>query len=83
MNATSAASQRSGAAPSRGGELHKGSPVFLALTAIGVVFGDIGTSSALYAFSYARRYRPRAADRVRRAWDRLADLLGADGDGVA
>ena len=50
MNATSAASQRSGAAPSRGGELHKGSPVFLALTAIGVVFGDIGTSP-LYTLS--------------------------------
>ena len=50
MNATSAASQRSGAAPSRGGELHKGSPAFLALTAIGVVFGDIGTSP-LYTLS--------------------------------
>ena len=50
MNATSAASQRSGAAPSRGGELHKGSPFFLALTAIGVVFGDIGTSP-LYTLS--------------------------------
>jgi KUP system potassium uptake protein len=50
VNATSAASQRSGAAPSRGGELHKGSPVFLALTAIGVVFGDIGTSP-LYTLS--------------------------------
>ena len=50
MNATSAASQRSGAAPSRGGKLHKGSPVFLALTAIGVVFGDIGTSP-LYTLS--------------------------------
>jgi KUP system potassium uptake protein len=49
VNATSAASQRSGAAPS-GGELHKGSPVFLALTAIGVVFGDIGTSP-LYTLS--------------------------------
>jgi len=36
---------RSGADPSRGGEpRHKGSPWFLALTAIGVVFGDIGTS---------------------------------------
>ncbi len=50
MNATSAASQRSGAASSGGGELHKGSPVFLALTAIGVVFGDIGTSP-LYTLS--------------------------------
>jgi len=50
VNATSAASQRSGAAPSRGGELHKGSPAFLALTAIGVVFGDIGTSP-LYTLS--------------------------------
>jgi KUP system potassium uptake protein len=50
VNTTSAASQRSGAAPSGGGELHKGSPVFLALTAIGVVFGDIGTSP-LYTLS--------------------------------
>jgi len=50
VNATSAASQRSGAASSGGGELHKGSPVFLALTAIGVVFGDIGTSP-LYTLS--------------------------------
>ena len=33
-----------------GDELHKGSPVFLALTAIGVVFGDIGTSP-LYTLS--------------------------------
>jgi K+ transporter len=33
-----------------GGELHKGSAVFLALTAIGVVFGDIGTSP-LYTLS--------------------------------
>jgi hypothetical protein len=33
-----------------GDELHKGSPVFLALTAIGIVFGDIGTSP-LYTFS--------------------------------
>jgi KUP system potassium uptake protein len=46
---------RSGADASRGGELHhelrhKGSPSFLALTAIGVVFGDIGTSP-LYTFS--------------------------------
>jgi KUP system potassium uptake protein len=30
--------------------LHKGSPFFLALTAIGIVFGDIGTSP-LYTFS--------------------------------
>jgi KUP system potassium uptake protein len=48
---------RSGADASRGGELHhelrhKGSPSFLALTAIGVVFGDIGTSP-LYTFSVA------------------------------
>ena len=47
-NVTSA---RSRGDPSHGGELrHKGSPVFLALTAIGVVFGDIGTSP-LYTFS--------------------------------
>jgi KUP system potassium uptake protein len=41
---------RSGAGPSGGSELHKGSPLFLALTAIGIVFGDIGTSP-LYTFS--------------------------------
>jgi KUP system potassium uptake protein len=46
-----ATSVRSDADPSHGGELrHKGSPSFLALTAIGVVFGDIGTSP-LYTFS--------------------------------
>ena len=44
-------SARSRPDPSHGGELrHKGSPQFLALTAIGVVFGDIGTSP-LYTFS--------------------------------
>ena len=44
-------SARSGADPSRGGELrHKANPWFLALTAIGVVFGDIGTSP-LYTLS--------------------------------
>ncbi len=32
--------------------LHAGSPWFLALTALGVVFGDIGTST-LYAFQVA------------------------------
>src|SRR5580700_8029880 len=37
--------------PSRGGELrHKANPCFLALTAIGIVFGDIGTSP-LYTLS--------------------------------
>jgi KUP system potassium uptake protein len=41
---------RSDGGPSRGRELHKGSPFFLALTAIGIVFGDIGTSP-LYTFS--------------------------------
>jgi KUP system potassium uptake protein len=41
---------QSDAGPSRGSELHKGSPFFLALTAIGIVFGDIGTSP-LYTFS--------------------------------
>jgi len=42
---------RSGADPSHGGELHhKGNPWFLALTATGVVFGDIGTSP-LYTLS--------------------------------
>jgi KUP system potassium uptake protein len=44
-------SARSDADPSHAGELrHKGSPWFLALTAIGVVFGDIGTSP-LYTLS--------------------------------
>ncbi len=41
------ASQRS--AP-RGGEPHRASPAFLALTAVGIVFGDIGTSP-LYTLS--------------------------------
>ena len=44
-------SVRSAVDPAHGGELrHKGSPSFLALTAIGVVFGDIGTSP-LYTLS--------------------------------
>jgi len=44
-------SGRSRPDPAYGGELrHKGSPRVLALTAIGVVFGDIGTSP-LYTFS--------------------------------
>jgi KUP system potassium uptake protein len=38
-----------GSAP-HGSELHKASPSFLALTAVGVVFGDIGTSP-LYTLS--------------------------------
>jgi KUP system potassium uptake protein len=41
---------RSDARPSPGRELHKASPFVLALTAIGIVFGDIGTSP-LYTFS--------------------------------
>jgi len=44
VNAKRATSQKSAVAPSRGSEQHKGSPFFLALTAVGVVFGDIGTS---------------------------------------
>ncbi|TMJ89401.1 MAG: hypothetical protein E6G76_08410, partial [Alphaproteobacteria bacterium] len=44
VNAKRATSHRSGIGPSRGGERHKGGPFFLVLTAIGVVFGDIGTS---------------------------------------
>jgi len=48
VNAKSAT--QSDAGPSRGSELHKGSPFFLALTAISIVFGDIGTSP-LYTFS--------------------------------
>ena len=37
---------------STGQQVHKGSRWFLALTALGVVFGDIGTSP-LYTFSVA------------------------------
>ena len=44
MNAKRATSRRSAAAPARAGELHQDSPFFLALTAVGIVFGDIGTS---------------------------------------
>ena len=44
MNAKRATSHRSGIGPSRGGERHRAGPFFLVLTAIGVVFGDIGTS---------------------------------------
>ena len=47
MIAKRGASQRS--AP-RGSERHKASPAFLALTAVGIVFGDIGTSP-LYTLS--------------------------------
>jgi len=50
VNAKRATSHRSGVGRSSGGERHKGSPFFLVLTAIGVVFGDIGTSP-LYTFS--------------------------------
>jgi len=63
VNAKRATSQKSAVDPSRGSELHKGSPFFLALTAVGVVFGDIGTSP-LYTLAVtfaapARRRRPR------------------------
>jgi K+ transporter len=44
VNAKRATSQRSTAAPARASELHQDSPLFLALTAVGIVFGDIGTS---------------------------------------
>lgn len=47
---TAKGGRRSGARPLRGDELHKGSPFWLALTAVGVVFGDIGTSP-LYTLS--------------------------------
>src|SRR5262249_15444448 len=47
-------SARSDADPSHAGELrHKGSPAFLALTAVGVVFGDIG-ATALYPLPVTR-----------------------------
>src|SRR5262249_7398218 len=59
-------SERSSADPSRGGELrHKSGPRFLALTAIGVAFGDIGTTplytlqAALVATHHAE---PTSAD---------------------
>src|SRR5262249_41292057 len=59
-------SERSSADPSRGGELrHKSGPQFLALTAIGVAFGDIGTTplytlqAALVATHHAE---PTSAD---------------------
>ena len=44
VHAKRATSQRSTAAPARASELHQDSPLFLALTAVGIVFGDIGTS---------------------------------------
>ena len=51
MEALNVTPARSRDDPSHGGELrHKGSPRLLALTAIGVVFGDIGTSP-LYTLS--------------------------------
>jgi KUP system potassium uptake protein len=65
-------SRRAASAPSHpdhssGGEPHrKGNPWFLALTALGVVFGDIGTSP-LYTFSVAvdaAGHAPPAADVV-------------------
>src|SRR6202011_5420156 len=48
---------------------HAGSPWFLALTALGVVFGDIGTSP-LYAFqvALAGAGHPPTADEVRGIW---------------
>ena len=65
MNAKRAASQKSAVAPSRGSDLHKGSPVFLALTAVGVVFGDIGTSplyTLAVTFAATGQAAPTAAD---------------------
>jgi KUP system potassium uptake protein len=50
VNAKRAKSERSRARAVRSGDLHQASPFFLALTAIGVVFGDIGTSP-LYTLS--------------------------------
>jgi len=69
-NVTSA---RSGADPSRGGELrHKGNPWFLALPAVGVVFGDIRDEPALYLVRHAERDRPSGPDRGRRPRERAA-----------
>ena len=81
MNAKRATSQKSAVDPSRGSELHKGSPFFLALTAVGVVFGDIGTSP-LYTLAVTFAATGQA-DRGRRAGDHFADPLGAPGNGVA
>ena len=73
-----------GAVPDHANYLHHaGSPAFLALTALGVVFGDIGTSP-LYAFQVALsgigHPVPTAADVLGIV---SLILLGADGDGVA
>ena len=49
----------------RGSEQHKGSPFFLALTAVGVVFGDIGTSplyTLAVTFAATGQAAPTAAD---------------------
>ena len=65
MNAKRATSQKSAVDPSRGSELHKGSPFFLALTAVGVVFGDIGTSplyTLAVTFAATGQAAPTAAD---------------------
>src|SRR5580692_9519782 len=63
--AMSAGADHSGAALEQANYLHHaGSPWFLALTALGVVFGDIGTSP-LYAFQVALSgigHVPTAAD---------------------
>jgi len=65
VNAKRATSQKSAVDPSRGSELHKGSPFFLALTAVGVVFGDIGTSplyTLAVTFAATGQAAPTAAD---------------------
>ena len=79
---SSADKSAAGAGQDRSRHAH-GNPWFLALTALGVVYGDIGTSP-LYAFQVALdRHRPSGPDRGRRSRHRVVDLLGADGDGVA
>jgi hypothetical protein len=82
VNAKRATSHRLGISPSRGGERHKGGPFFLVLTAIGVVFGDIGTSP-LYTLPVTLGATGHATPTASDVLGTLADLLGADGDSVA
>jgi hypothetical protein len=65
VKAKRATPQRPAVAPTRGSELHQGSPFFLALTAVGIVFGDIGTSplyTLAVTFAATGRAAPTAAD---------------------
>jgi KUP system potassium uptake protein len=68
VNAKRATSHKSAAAPARASELHQDSPFFLALTAVGIVFGDIGTSP-LYTLAVTLAATGQAAPAA-------ADVLG-------